>query len=254
MSRWRRTPRLAWAFAALALVASAGWPTTAQADEWQVVAPGVTFREFILPGPNHAFVARLDTASPDVTIESSIASGALASGVETVSEMARRYDGTLSAWGGFWGPRQRVVVAVNGSSYHPETGEPYGGLIYDGWYALRFGEAAGTSGLAWTADRRAVIGGCISNPVETNVVTNVRTGVQVPLRSVNRDLHGLTLYTPQYDVATPENGNAVEAVLDVSGPVGLAPASRGVSAVVREVRRGGGTPLAFDRVVLAARG
>jgi hypothetical protein len=243
--------------AVLALVAAVvvtGWPASASTEGWRTIIPGVTYQEFVLPGPVRVYVARMDIAASDVILESSIATGALAEGRETVSEMAARYDGTLTAWGGAWGPRRRVVVAVNGSSYFPESGEPYGGLVHDGWYALRFGEVAGTSGLAWTSEREAAIGGCVSNPEAGNIVVHSRTGSPFSIRSVNRSVTGLTLFTPQYGPATPERGNVREAVLEVDRPLGLAPLTRPVRGVVREVKRGGNTPLLFDEIVLAARG
>jgi len=250
-------PRAAWILGLLALASSLGWSSPTAVDDWQPVAQGVTFREFVLPGPVHVFVARMDVTSPEVTLESSIATGSLAQGTETVSEMARRYDQTLSAWGGAWGPRHHVVVAVNGSSYNLATGEPYGGLVHDGWYAQRFGELAGTSGLAWSLDREAMIGGCVSNPKSRNLVAVARTGAQMELDSVNlvRQDDGLLLFTPQYDASTPENDGDVEVVIEVDRPVGVVPLPRGVVGFVRELRQGHGhTPLLFDQVVLTADG
>lgn len=241
----------------LLIAFAAGWSTPASADDWQPVAPGVDYREYVLPGPVHVFVARMDIAAPQVVLESSIASGALAEGAETVSQMARRYDQTLSAWGGEWGPRHHVVVAVNGSSYVPETADPYGGLVHDGWYVRRFGDLAGTSGLAWTLDRQAVIGGCVANAEPRNLVSSVRTGVQMTIDSVNllRQDDGLILFTPQYDGWTPENNREIEIVLEVDRPVGIVPLPRSVVGVVRELRQGHGhSPMLFDQVILAGRG
>ena len=241
----------------LVLVLAGGWSAPASASEWQTIAPGVGYREFVLPGPVHVFVSRMDIAAPDVVLESSIATGALAEGAETVSEMARRYDQTLSAWGGEWGPRHHVVVAVNGSSYFADTADPYGGVVHDGWYAQRFGDLAGTSGLAWTLDRSAVIGGCVSHPAERNIARNIRTGLQLPIDTVNqpRDRKGLILFTPQYNSWTPESNSELEIVVEVERPAGVVPLPRGVHGVVLEVRQGHGqTPLLFDQVILAARG
>ncbi|HET7011638.1 MAG TPA: phosphodiester glycosidase family protein [Anaerolineales bacterium] len=217
----------------------------------------MTYREFTLPGPVSVYVARMDISATDVVLESAIATGSLAQGLETVSEMARRYDQTLSAWGGTWGPRQRVLVAVNGSSYTPESGEPYGGLIHDGWYALRFGDKAGTSGLAWSQDRRAVIGGCVENIEERNVIRHLPSGTSMEIRFINerRGKSGLILFTPQYDGWTPEREDEVEIVIEVERPVGAVAPPRSVSGVVHELRESHGhTPILFDQVVLAADG
>jgi hypothetical protein len=242
---------------AAAWLFSLGWSSPASAGEWEPVAPGISYREFVLDGPTHVFVARMDIDATQAVLESSLATGSLAQGLETVSEMARRYDQTLSAWGGTWGPRSRVVVAVNGSSYFPDTGVPYGGFIHDGWYVKRFGDSAGTSGLAWGSDRQATIGGCVTNPEEANVVTNLETGEQMEILAVNDPVHrkGLLLFTPQYDGWTPEGLAKAEVVLEVSRPVGVVPLPGGAHAVVVEVRDGKGhTPILFNQVVLAARG
>lgn len=250
-------PVRAWAFVFLTLTLFSTGPASANTEGWRTIVPGVTYQEFVLPGPVRAFVARMDTGASDVILESSIATGALAEGRETVSAMARRYDGTVTAWGGAWGPRQRVVVAVNGSSYVPETGDPYGGLIYDGWYARRFGDLAGGSGLAWTSDREAVIGGCIDHRKERNLVRHPASGQSMEIDSVNlvRDDDGLLLFTPQYDGWTPENNGEIEVVIEVPRPVGIVPLPRSVVGTVREARQGHGqTPILFDQIVLAAKG
>jgi Phosphodiester glycosidase/Bacterial SH3 domain len=247
--------------AALALLAAAvlvgGLPASAAAEDWRTIVPGVTFRTFELSGPVVVHVARMDVATSDVILESSIASGSLAVGRETVSSMANRYQDTLSAWGGAWGPREQVVVAVNGSSYTPETGEPYGGLLHGGWYARRFGDNAGTSGMAWTADRRAVIGGCVDNPEDRNLVGHRATGATMEIQSVNspREKNGLILFTPQYDGWTPVNDGDIEVVIEVTQPVGSVAPPLSSVGVVREQRQGQGqTPILFDQVILAAHG
>ena len=234
-----------------------GLRASAAVEDWRTIVPGVTFREFVLPGPVHAYVARMDITAADVALESSIAGGSLAVGRETVSEMARRYSETLASWGGTWGPRQRVVVAVNGSSYVPESGDPYGGLVYDGWYARRFGDLAGGSGLAWTQDRRAAIGGCVDHDEERNIVRLPASGRQMSIDSINREREddGLLLFTPQYDGWTPENNGDIEIVVELPRPAGIVPLPRSVTGIVREQRQGHGrTPILFDQVVLTARG
>jgi hypothetical protein len=234
-----------------------GQPASAAAEDWRTIVPGVTYRTFELSGPVLVHVARMDVATSNVILESSIAGGSLAVGRETVSSMASRYQDTLSAWGGAWGPRERVVVAVNGSSYFPETGEPYGGLLHGGWYARRFGSNAGTSGMAWTADRRAVIGGCVDNIEELNILSHPASGSVVEIGSINseREKDGLILFTPHYDGWTPESEGEIEIVMEVPRPVGAVPLPGGVSGIVRGQGDGHGrTPILFDQVVLAARG
>jgi hypothetical protein len=47
----------------------------AAATLWQPLAPGIEYREFHLPGPNHVYVARMQRLNPQVTLESSIGQG-----------------------------------------------------------------------------------------------------------------------------------------------------------------------------------
>ena len=84
---------------------------------WQTIASGIQYREFSISGPNHIYVARMDRVNPQVTLESSIAQGRLSGGLETVREMAARYDQSISYWGDEWGGRNQVVAAINGFFY-----------------------------------------------------------------------------------------------------------------------------------------
>jgi hypothetical protein len=240
----------------------AGWLATlpsapSQAESWSPVAPGVDYRLFTVPGPRRVHVARLKIASPDVIIESAIASGELSQGIETVGAMARRYDGSLIAWGGQWGPRARVLVAINGSSFDAETGEPYGGLFHSGEYGLRYGDVAGGTGFVWTSDRRAVIRGCVNHQAERQVVTRLADGTNAEIGAVNEASRrmGLNLYTASFGAATPEARKVTEVILRVDRPIGVAPLPNGALGTVVALREAGGaTPLLFDQAVLNARG
>jgi hypothetical protein len=229
----------------------------ARGEDWRPVAAGVDYRVFDLPGPTQAHVARLDTHEPSVIIESSIAGGGVSGGFETVSEMARRYDGSLTAWGGQWGPRGRVLVAINGSSFDPETSEPYGGLFHSGEYSLRYGDLAGGTGFVWTDDRQGLIRGCVDHPIVDQIVTRLRDGATYAIRQINEplDRNGVAVFTPQFGAATPSRDSATEIVIQLDRPLGIAPAPQVVPGTVIDVRKGQGeTPLLFDTVVLAARG
>ena len=54
-------------------------------DGWEPLADGIAYREFALPGPNRAYVSRLDRANPNVIVDSGIALGQIGAGKETVS-------------------------------------------------------------------------------------------------------------------------------------------------------------------------
>src|SRR3990172_74159 len=95
-SRRRRRRALSlWGLALASLLTLIPSARPALGEEWIAVSPGVDYRLYLLRGPNRVHVARLSQSSEDVIIESSIASGELNTGSETVSEMARRYDGSL---------------------------------------------------------------------------------------------------------------------------------------------------------------
>src|SRR5450756_1828502 len=92
----------------------------AQADNaWQAVGEGIDYQEFHLLlgplGPNDIYVARMDRANASAILDSGIAQGRISHGIEKVSDMARRYDDAINYWGGNWGQRNKVVVAINGS-------------------------------------------------------------------------------------------------------------------------------------------
>ena len=223
-------------------------------EDWETIVPGIDYRFFNLDGPNRLHAARLDTREPSVVIESSLAVGGLAKGFETVSGMAQRYNGELLAWGDQWGPRGRVVVAINGSSFDPETTQPYGGLFHSGEYARRYGNLAGGTGFVWTDDREGAIPGCVTHDKARQLATRLADGETFEIDSVNllRDDDGLILFTPQYAAATPHNRNETEAVLQLEAPLGIVPPPKYAEAIVLEIREGSGeTPLYFDQAVLA---
>lgn len=229
----------------------------ARGEDWRSVGPGIDYRLFVLPDPNQVHVARLDTQEPSAIIESSLAVGDLASGFETVSGMARRYDGGLIAWGGAWGPRGRVLIAINGSSLDLETTQPYGGVFHAGEYARRYGNLAGGTGFVWTSDRRGVVRGCIDHDKARQIAIRLsdRSTFEIDALNILRPDDGLLLFTPNYGPTTPESGDETEAVIQVERPIGIVPLPRFAEGVVLEVREGNGqTPIGFDQVVLSAKG
>lgn len=235
-------------------------PMEAASDEdgWVTVATGIAYKKFHLKDPNKVHVARMERNNPAVTLESSIARGRLASGRETVSGMARRYDQVINYWGGSWGMRNQVVVAINGYYFEPTTGVPYQGVIHSGWYAKRFDDCqtgSGGSGFAWLSDRSAFIGGTISHPLDKQNVTFLKSGKIQEINGINvpRGTDQLILYTPQYDATTNTNEYGLEVLVEMYQP-GLL--SKGlVKGIVREIRNNAGsTPIPFDHVVLSATG
>jgi hypothetical protein len=212
----------------------------ARGEDWESIAAGVDYRFFLLDGPNRLYAARLDTREPSVIIESSLARGGLAKGFETVSGMAQRYNGEILGWGDEWGMRGRVLVAINGSSFDPETTQPYGGLFHAGEYARRYGNLAGGTGFVWTDDREGLVRGCVTHEQARQYATRVADGSTFEIDSVNllRDDDGLLLFTPQYAETTPHNRNETEAVLQLAEPLGIVPPPRYAEGIVIEIREG----------------
>ena len=137
---------------------------------WTPQAAGIDFQLFHLshPRPINLFVARLNRGDLSTTLDSAIAQGSLASGRETVSQMAARYDQAINFWDETWGNRNRVVVAINGYFFNLASGEPLSGQIQSGWYAKRFSDYVGDAGFAWNIDRSAAIGKCVYHTSATS--------------------------------------------------------------------------------------
>lgn len=231
-------------------------PARAAGPVWQSLAPGIDYGAMVVPGPNHVYITRMDRHNPNVTLETGIGMGTLANGTETVREMAVRFDGSLSYWGGSWGGRSQVVAAINGFYFDPETGVPWQGMVQSGWYSQRFTDRQNGSGFVWKLDGSAFIGECVSHPKDKQVVL-FDNGKSLELDGLNtaRQQNQLILYTPQYDASTPQGDAGVEVLVEMTGPTLIARPREGVHGVIRQIRRGNGdTPLPFDHVVLSASG
>jgi len=245
----------------LCLLAMALGPASQAAQSassgWEHIAAGVDFQMFWLPGPNRAYVARMDREQADITLESSIAQGRLSGGLETVSGMAERYDGAINAWGDTWGARNRVVVAINGSFYDPDTGIAHGGVIHSGWYSKWFDELSGISGLSWKEDNGVFLGQCVVHRSGKQVLTNLTTGDRMEIHGINTRPRSdqLILLTPQFDRDSKRGSKGVDVLVELTRPATLMPYPHMVTGVVREIRIApGSTPIPFDHVVLSGWG
>jgi exopolysaccharide biosynthesis protein len=237
-----------------------------QANAWEDIAPGIAYQEFRLPGPNRAFVARMDIDNPNVTIESSIAQGKLVDGRETVSDMAARYDQAINTWqaagetanaSNSWGARNQVVVAINGSFFDLETGLPSGGMIQSGWYIKRFGHLGGGSGVAWGRDRSIFVGGCIANERDDLMLTNLYNGETFPIHGINtgRRRNNIILYTHHYDRDSHSGNGETELLIELTDPLGVQPYPDRILGIVRKISfEEYSIPIPFDHIVLSAYG
>jgi len=223
---------------------------------WEPVAEGVDYRAFKLPGPVRAFVARMARSNPDLILDTAIAHGDLMDGLETVAQMAIRYDGSLSTWENSWGARNEVLVAINGSFHDTETGRPFGGFMQSGWYVRRYDHLGGPSGLTWTRDRELFLGGCLSHPEDDQRLINLTRGTSLRLGGLNRrGGEEVLLLTPHFDPFSPGGSGRTEALIEMTRPAGPQSEEGYALGIVRQVRRGeGGIPIPFDHVVLTGSG
>ncbi len=224
---------------------------------WTVVAPGVDQREFRLPGPNRAFVTRMDRSAENLTVESALPWGILRGERQTVSEMAARNDQSLSAWGGTWGPRTQVIAAMNGSYFDLGSGEPNSGMVVGGWYAKMFSDLGGWSGFAWQSDRSAFVGACVDHPASGQTITNLINGDQLSIDGINKKVKAdqLVIFTPQHDAFSPGQKNGVEILVGLYQPLGVRGADTSTLGTVLSVHRDQDRiPIPFDAIVLSARG
>jgi hypothetical protein len=227
------------------------------ASGWQTLSAGIEYSSFRVAGPNNVFVTRMERNNPKVTLDTSVATGTLSEGRETVRGMASRYDNTINYWDSIWGSRSRVVAAINGYYFDPDTGTPWRGQVQSGWYIKRFDNLQDGSGFAWTMDRQAFIGECVNHITTKQMITYKGTGVTQPFNGINiaRPSDSLVLYTPQYNSNTLTGNNGVEAVVRMSQPGLLMPTPRMITGTIEIIRQNqGSTPIAFDEVVLSATG
>jgi hypothetical protein len=237
-----------------------GMPVAAQADTaWQTVGDGIDYQEFHFAEPNDVYVARMDRANRSAILDSAVGEGRISHGTERVSAMFRRYDDAINFWGGSWGQRNQVVVAINGS-YFNEIGAPESGQVISGWYAKRFTDLGGGSGLAYGLNRSVAIGQCVLNDrAKQNLVIHhkSRDDTSLPIDGVNipRGTDQLILYTPQYDDFTHTTANGLEVLVEMSRPTLILPFPASADGFVRQIRdRQGQSLIPFDHVVLSASG
>jgi len=231
----------------------AAWPALAQ---WTPVGPGVDYRHYAIAGPNQVFVTRMDRANTECIIESSLSLGTVRGGRETVSGMVNRYQDGMNYWGQTWGARNQVIAAINGSYFNTTTGVPFSGVIHSGSYDKRYDNVTSDSGFAWTLNRVAFIGECVSHVNSKQVITYANNNTQ-NFQGINRERgnNELIIFTPRYDVHTYTDNTGSEVLVELDRPLLLMPTPAGVNGIVRQIRPNlGSTPIPFDHLVLSAKG
>lgn len=223
--------------------------------QWTSVGKGIDYQQFTLADPNNVFVTRMERGNTNGIIGSMIASNRAAGAREIVSAQASRYEGALNSWGGDWGQRNDVVVAINGSFFTLATGVITGGHIYDGWYAKRFDDWSGQTGFVWKNDRSCFIGGCPHIVSGEQTVTIGGGARNYQGLNVARGADQLILYTPQYDNNTLTDATGTEVLVEMPAPAAIYDYPAGITGTIKQVRvNQGATAIPFGHVVLSGAG
>lgn len=233
--------------------------TLSAANGWKALAPGIEYREWILPDPNRVYVARFDRLSPANTfIDSILNNGALRREFQTIRQSAALYEEAINAWPlpeSPSGNRTQVVVAINGS-FVQKDGLPENGQIQGGWLIKPYQTAwlgGSGSGFVWGLNRQAFIGLCTDAQPREQVIEFPGLGLSFPLTHINSPTPGeadVALYTAHYETRTPA-GSRSEVLVSLDAP--LAPNPRGyVIGTVTDVHPyRSGTVIPFDQIVLS---
>lgn len=227
------------------------------ASDWQTLAPGIEYAEFKTANNSSAYVTRMDRNNPNVIMDTGIAQGQLAQGTEAVSGMAQRYDQAINTWGKKWGPRNHVVVAINGSFYDPRTGIPETGMVQSGWYSKMFDDKGGSSGLVWKYDRTLFIGECVEHFEDENYITLLTNDKTMDVESINTyDNDDFTIYTPQFSQSTrtETKNRTIEVLVEMNLPARLIPEPHMTTGIIRKIRDKGDSTIPFNYIVLSSRG
>jgi hypothetical protein len=237
----------------------------ADEDGWETIEPGIDYQEFLVTGPNRVFVARMDRGVQDVILDTGIAQGRLAYGLEKVSDIFIRYDDAInfveypSDTPYEYGFRNKVVVAINGSFLEPNTTIPYSGMIQSGWYAKRYendsGAAFGWKYAANVADRQIFIGDCVLNHDFKQYIKNNNTGEIFYVDGINipRPSNRMVLYTSHYNTTTLAASDGIEVVVEMKRATVLI-SPNGAHGVVVDKQEDGNSLIPFDHIVLSAHG
>jgi len=199
----------------------------------------------------------MDRTEANLILESGLAQGSVLGGTEPVSRIAERCDQAVNAWGSTWGATNEVWVAINGSFFDLETGEPFGGILHSAQYELMYADLHGLSGLMFKQDRSVFVGGCVLHPPEKQRVTNLATGEWLEIDDINNlsPDDELVLYTAAFTGFSPASDSSVEMVVEMDRPPGILPPPANAPGLVLDVRQGQGpVPVMFNQVVLSMHG
>ncbi len=240
------------------LILSSAWPALA---EWTNVGIGIDYQKVTITmadgKKNNLFLTRMAVSNTNCIINSMIASNRVAGARERPSGMAARMEDALNYWGGEWGQRNDVVVAINGSfeTTAPGGAVVSGGDIYDGWYAKRFSNFSGEAGFAWKFDRSYFIGVCPQTRPNQHTLTLGGVTQQFQGINTNRVTDQIIVYTPQYNNNTLTDATGTEVLVEMATPLFVLTPPGTVTGKIVQVRTNqGSTRIPFDHIVLSGAG
>jgi Phosphodiester glycosidase len=218
----------------LAILLSGAFAAPAQAFSQQLM-PGVTYTKqvlFTVHGPVGLHVITAPRPGGLYDLKPMLSDGVL-TGRERVTSMQKRAGVAAT------------VAGINGDFFHARLGYPFGILMQDG--LLKRPPLSTRSSIGIGADgrlsiRRMAFFGFWQGIGQRRPLVDVN---EVPL------VDGVSLFTPDWGVATPPTPNAVEAVVNPFPRV--VPGNELVGPVI-QVNRGGGTPIPPTGAVFLARG
>ncbi len=232
--------------------------TLSAANGWQALAPGIEYREWILPTPNRVYVARLDRLSSNTFIESSLNHGALRREFQTIRDSAALYEESINNWplpGSPSGNRTQVVVAINGS-FVQKDGLPENGQIHGAWFVKPYQTAwlgGSGSGFVWGLNRQAFIGLCTDALPREQIIEFPGLGLSFPLTHINSPAPGeadVALYTSHYETRTPAS-NRSEILVTLDAPLSPNPRGYVIGTVTETYPFRGANAIPFDQVILS---
>ncbi len=201
----------------------------------QQLMPGVTYTKqvlFTVHGPVGLHVLTAPKSGGLYRLKPVLSDGVL-TGRERVTEMQKRVSPSAT------------VAGINGDFFHARLGYPFGVLMQDG--ILRRPPLSTRSSIGIGADGRLSIRRMAFFGFWQGI------GQRRPLIDVNEvpRADGVSLFTPDWGVATPPTPNAVEAVVNPFPRV--VPGNDLIGPVI-QVNRGGNTPIPPTGAVFLARG
>lgn len=217
-----------------AILLSGAFAAPAQASS-QTLMPGVTYTKqvlFTVHGPVGLHILTAPKPGGLYDLKPMLSDGVL-TGRERVTEMQKRASASAT------------VAGINGDFFHARLGYPFGVLMQDG--ILKRPPLSTRSSIGIGADGRLSIRRMAFFGFWQGI------GQRRPLIDVNEAprADGVSLFTPDWGMATPATPNAVEAVVNPFPRV--LPGNDLIGPVI-QITRGGNTPIPSTGAVFLARG